>query len=249
MSSASCIYEGAVRHRRLEVKPGEFRHRLALALIDLDELPGLLGGRLVRSRPGLVRLRRRDLFGDSRLSVRQAVADEVERQSGVRPAGPIRVLTGLRSFGVCFNPVSFYLCLDRAGERLEQVLAEVTNTPWGERHPYVISGQSGATGLTGESAKQLHVSPFMAMDQRYRWQITNPGQRLAIHIENRRGEERCFDATLSLRRRELTRRSLALITARYPAASLRVLGLIYGHAIALKLRGVPIHPHPKVSAA
>ncbi len=249
MSPASGIYEGAVRHRRHEASPGEFRHRLALALIDLDELPGLLDGRLVRSGPGLVRLRRGDLFGDPEVALRQAVADEVERQSGVRPAGPIRVLTGLRSFGICFNPVSFYLCLDATGERLEHVLAEVTNTPWGERHPYVISGAASAGGLTGESAKALHVSPFMAMDQRYSWRITNPGERLAVHIESHRGPEKCFDATLSLRRRELTRGSLARITARYPAASLRVLALIYGHALGLKLRGVPIHPHPEVSAA
>ena len=67
-----------------------------------------------------------------------AVRDLVEERTGARPAGPIRLLTHLRSFGHCFNPVSFYYCFDPAGERVEAVVAEVTNTPWGERHAYVL---------------------------------------------------------------------------------------------------------------
>lgn len=249
MTTTSCLYEGTVRHRRFEVRPRTFRHPLALAYVDLDELPSLLEGRLVRRRPGIVRLRRRDLFGDPGTAPAIAVADEVERQCGHRPGGPIRVLTGLRSFGVCFNPVSFYLCFDGSGQHLEHVLAEVTNTPWGERHAYVLSGTGAGPRLTGESDKELHVSPFMDMDQRYHWRVTEPSERFAVHIESRRGESIVFDATLSLRRRELTRASLARVTARYPVASLRVLALIYGHALVLKLRGVPHHPHPQAGAA
>jgi DUF1365 family protein len=246
--TVSCIYEGAVRHRRHEVSPGSFRHRLALAYIDLDELPGLLGGRLVRRAPGLVRFRRRDYFGDRHQPLRAAVADEVERQTGSRPEGPIRLLTQLRSFGLCFNPVSFLYCFDRSGRRVEHVMAEVTNTPWGERHAYVLSAGPGSSGaITGESAKQLHVSPFMDMDQRYRWRVTAPGAQLGVHIENRSGGKVAFDATLSLQRHELTRASLARVTARYPADTLRVLGLIYGHALGLKLRRVPLHRHPRAA--
>ena len=243
-TSASCIYEGAIRHRRFAVTEHAFRHRLALVLIDLDELPSLLGGRLVRRRPGLVRFRRSDYFGDPALPLRESIADEVERQRGIRPHGPIRLLTGLRTFGHCFNPVSFALCLDAAGERVEHVLAEVTNTPWGERHAYVISRDPGAPALRGESEKALHVSPFIDMAQRYRWEVGDPGSQLRIHIENHGEEGKTFDATLSLRRRELSRRGLRRVSARYPAATLRVLALIYGHAVALKLRGVPVHPHP-----
>lgn len=243
--SVSCIYEGGIRHRRFTVTEHAFRHRLALVLIDLEELPRLLGGRLVRRGPGLVRFRRRDYFGDARVPLREAIADEVERQRGVRPDGPIRLLTQLRTLGHCFNPVSFALCFDRAGQRVEHVLAEVTNTPWGERHPYVISRDPGAPALRGESAKALHVSPFIDMAQRYHWEVGDPGPGLRIHIENHGEDGKTFDATLSLRRRELSRRTLRRVTARYPAATLRVLALIYGHAIALKLRGVPVHPHPR----
>ncbi len=145
-----------------------FRYRLALAYVDLDELRGLLAGRLVDPRPGLVRFRRRDYLGDAGHPLATAVRDEVQRQSGRRPDGPIRLLTQLRSWGHCFNPVSFYYCFDPDGDRLEHVLAEVTNTPWGERHAYVISRSSSAAGQVprspANSTKRLHVSPFMGME-------------------------------------------------------------------------------------
>jgi len=234
---ASCIYEGTIRHRRREPRRS-FEHRIALFYVDLDELPALLGGRLVRPRPGLLRFRRGDYLGGDGVVLRDAVADTVDAQTGRRPDGPIRLLTQLRSFGHCFNPVSFYYCLDRDGERTEAVVAEVTNTPWGERVAYVIPEGRG------DVAKALHVSPFMAMNHRYSVRAGVPGERLAIHIESRRDDVPAFDATLALRRRELTRGAAARLVLRYPFANLRVLALIYGHAVGLKLAGAPVHRHP-----
>jgi uncharacterized protein len=237
VSTASCIYEGTIRHRRLE-PARDFEHRIALFYLDLEELPRLLGGRLVNARPGLLRFRRRDYLGPGGISLDDAVRDTVAGHTRHRPEGPIRLLTQLRSFGHCFNPVSFYYCLDGTADGVDAVVAEVTNTPWGERHAYVIAGRRG------DAAKALHVSPFMAMDHRYCVRAGAPGERLAIHIESRRNGARAFDATLSLRRRELTRGTAARLAARYPFANLRVLGLIYGHAAGLKLAGAPVHRHP-----
>jgi DUF1365 family protein len=247
--SASCIYEGTIRHRRLE--PGrEFSHRLALAYLDLDELPGLLGGRLVARRPGLVRLRRRDYMGDPAVPLDRAVRDVVEDQTGARPDGPIRLLAQPRSLGHCFNPVSFYYCFEPDGERVQALVAEVTNTPWGERHAYVIEGrQPDSAVLAGEFEKALHVSPFMGMDHRYSARAATPAETLSVHIASRRAGATVFDATLALRRRELTRAAIARITLRYPLATVRVLALIYAHALGLKLAGVPVHPHPQAGRA
>lgn len=238
MSPASCLYEGTVSHRRAEPRH-EFRYPLALAYLDLDELPRLLGGRLVSGRTGLVRFRRSDYFGDARQPLADAVRDEVERQSGSRPLGPVRLLTQLRTFGHCFNPVSFYYCMDEDELRIESLLAEVTNTPWGERHAYVVPEGSGAF------AKALHVSPFMTMDHAYNCRASTPSRTLVVSIESRRGGRRVFDATLSLRRRELTQSSLA----RYPLQTLRVLSLIYWQALRLKLAGANVFPHPREAAS
>ncbi len=163
------------------------------------------------------------------------------------PTGPIRLLTQLRTFGHCFNPVSFYYCFTPQ-DQLEAVVAEVTSTPWGERHAYVLTRAGEGPVLTGSFEKKLHVSPFMAMEQRYLWRVVAPGPTLSVHIESRERERPVFDATLALRRAPFTRGRLVAITARYPAATLRVLALIYGHALALKLKGVPLHPRPQVPA-
>lgn len=247
--SASCIYEGTIRHRRLD-PAHEFSHRLALSYIDLDELPWLLGGRLAAPGPGLLRFRRRDYLGDPRVPLDEAVRDTVQAQLADRPAGPIRVLAHLSSFGCCFNPVTFYYCLDGAAERVQALVAEVTNTPWGERHAYALRPRDGASPvLEAEFDKALHVSPFMGMDHRYQARATTPAGTLSVHIESRRGGAPVFDATLALRRRELTRASVAWMSARYPLATVRVLALIYAHAVGLKLAGATVHRHPRAARA
>jgi DUF1365 family protein len=167
----------------------------------------------------------------------------------LRPVGPIRLLTQLRSFGHCFNPVSFYYCIGGDGERVEAILAEVTNTPWGERHCYALRPIGDGARLLGANfRKELHVSPFMAMDHTYDARATAPGPTLSVHIESSRQGARAFEATLSLGRRELTRASARGMEVRYPFATIRVLALIYGQAVGLKLAGAKVHPHPKERA-
>jgi len=246
---SSCLYEGVIRHRRVE-PAREFSHRLALAYLDLEELPALLGGRLVSPRPGLARVRRRHCLGDPAVPLDRAVRDLVSDRTGDRPTGPIRLLTQPSSFGHGFSPVSFYYCFGANGERVQALVAEVTNTPWGERHAYVLGGGRASGGVLGaQFEKAMHVSPFMGMDHRYRVRATTPGPTLSVHIGSSRAGTAVFDATLSLRRRELTRGSMARTTARHPFATLRVLALIYAHAVGLKLAGAPVHPHPEAARA
>jgi DUF1365 family protein len=243
--TVSCIYEGTIRHRRTTPEK-EFSHPIALCFIDLKELPQLLGGRLLARGPGVLRFRRRDFLGNPATPLDGAVRDRVDELTGSRPDGPIRLLTQLRSFGLCFNPVSFYYCLDPAGERVQSVLAEVTNTPWGDRHAYALTN-SGEGVIHGSFAKELHVSPFMGMDHVYEARATEPAGTLSVHIASLRGGETAFDATLALQRRELTRSAVARLGVRYPLATARTLALIYGHAIGLKLAGARVHPHPRTA--
>ena len=173
-------------------------------------------------------------------------------RTGVRPAGPVRLLTQLRSFGHCFNPVSFYYCFDEAGERLEPVVAEVTNTPWGERHAYVVGRErrgDRAGAHAASSEKVLHVSPFMGMDQRYEWRATTPGATLSVHIESHRAGDARVRRDAGAAPPPAHAALAGRVTARYPLATLRVLALIYAHALGLKLKGVRVHPHPKASSA
>ncbi len=247
--TASAVYEGWVRHRRFEPVQHSFSYRFFLTYLDLAELPGVLDPFPLYSarRPAPARFRRADYLGDPARQLDACARDLVEAETGIRPAGPVRLLTGLRYLGHSFNPVSFYYCFDAAGERVEAVVAEVENIPWGERHAYVLArGESRGKVLADELDKTLHVSPLMGMDQTYAFRATEPGARLSVHIESRpkEGEGRSFDATLSLRRRELSRGLMAGLLARYPAMSLQVVAKIYAQSLRLKLKGARYFPHP-----
>jgi DUF1365 family protein len=235
----------------------EFRYPLFMAYLDLDELPQLLDGRWLWSarRPAVAWFRRADYLGDPRVPLTDAVRELVRERTGVQATGPIRLLTHLRYFGKCFNPVSFYYCFDESGERVVAVVADVTNTPWGERHAYVMAVTDQADHGTvnvmrARLDKQLHVSPLMGMDSTYDWRLTEPGERLSVHIEadDREHGRKIFDATLSMRRRELTPRSLRAVLARYPLITLRIVTRIYTHALRLRLRGARYFPHPEKGA-
>ncbi|HUC01013.1 MAG TPA: DUF1365 domain-containing protein [Solirubrobacterales bacterium] len=257
--TASAVYEGWVRHRRFEPVEHGFRYRFFLTYLDLGELPGVLDRYPLYSarRPAPARFRRSDYIGDPEQPLDECARDAVAAATGSRPPGPVRLLTGLRYLGHSFNPVSFYYCFDAGGERVEAVVAEVENIPWGERHAYVLArGERQGRVLSDELDKTLHVSPLMGMDQTYAFRATEPGARLSVHIESRPsrdtaadggGAGKSFDATLSLRRRELSPRLMAGLLARYPAMSLQVVAKIYAQSLRLKLKGARYFPHPEGS--
>ncbi len=237
----SAIYQGTIHHRRRAARPHQFRHKLALHYVDLDEVTSLLHGRLVRPRFGVLRFRRSDYLGDPEQTLADAVRTKVRADTGIVADGPVRLLSQLRSFGHCFNPVSFYYCFDRA-ENVVAIVAEVTNTPWGERHAYVLApDDTGA--LTGSFPKQLHVSPFFGMNQTYLWHATAPAESLVVHLDNVEDGVRVFDATLSLRRLPFDAATTRRLARRYPLSSVRTLALIYAHAVALRLKGVHLVSH------
>lgn len=248
----SAIYTGLVRHRRYSPRPHAFRLPLFMVYLDLAELPGALeGGRMVSARKrALARFRREDYLGPSDLSLDQAVRTRVRETLGFTPAGPIRLLTHLRIFGYIFNPVSFYYCFDGEGERVDAIVAEITNTPWKERHAYVLDARAQAATGSKRFAfdKAFHVSPFMPMDLGYDWRFGEPGRKLGIFMRLTRGSETVFDATLAMERRPLTRREMRRVLCRYPFMTMRVIAKIHWEALKLWMKRVPVHPHPRTRA-
>ena len=253
-SVAHCaVYAGAVRHRRFTGPHHRFRVATAMFYLDVDEIDAAFAGRWLWSsrRPALVRFRRADYFGPATVPLGDAVRDAVARRLGRRPDGPVRMLTSLRTLGRVFNPVTFYYCFDPE-DRLQAVLAEITNTPWGERHHYVVGRQEGAEQLRSEFAKSFHVSPFQPMSQRYRWLFAEPGEQLVVHMENTRAgadeaggaAEKVFDATLVVHRRSWNTRSLLRAAVCHPWPSLGVLTSIYWHALRLWWKRAPFFDHP-----
>jgi DUF1365 family protein len=250
MKLKSGLYEGSVRHRRFWPVSNQFRYRLFMLFLDLDEMPQVFSLHPLWSyeKRNAASFFRTDHLGDGGVSLKQAVRKRVASQLGQPAAGPIRLLTHLRYFGHCFNPVSFYYCYDEADQQLEVIVAEVHNTPWNEEHTYVFGRPQNKHPLSHWRRhcfrKAFHVSPFMDMDIDYDWRFRVPGTKLNVHmIDNYKGKP-IFDASLSLHRHELSHFTLTRALCLYPLMTIKVLTAIHWQALRLYLKGAPVYTHP-----
>ena len=241
----SGVYEGRVVHHRFTPVDHRFTYRIAMVFLDLDEVEEVcrLHPLWSAERANAVSFRRRDYLGDPAVPLDAAVRDLVESRTGVRPSGPVCVLTQLRTWGWLFNPITTYYCYDATGTVVESTVVEVTNTPWHERTAYVLGG----TG-TFRVAKGMHVSPFLPMDLTHAFAIGVPGVRLTLGVDDYRDDERVFSASMALTRRAPGRHAQGRLLWRFPLMTLRVSLGIYRQAASLRRKGVPFHPHPDKAA-
>lgn len=247
---AEAIYTGEVRHRRFTPVEHAFRYRLCMLFLDTEQLESRFRGAWLWSakRPAAGWFRRGDFLGDPTRPLAECVRERVAQDTGSRPQGPVMLLANLRYFGKLMNPIACYYCYEEDGETLAAVVAEVTNTPWGERHAYVLPAHRGEGLLRAHFDKCFHVSPFNPMSMHYDWSSHAPGERLGIHLENRMNGSKVFDATLSLRREPISTAALnRLLLLRFPLMTMKVAAAIYWEALRLFLKRAPFYGHPGVT--
>ena len=199
------------------------------------------------NKPAIVSFRRSDYHGDPQVDLEDAVRLTLLEKTGRSFKGPIRLLTNLRYFGYCFNPVSFYYCFNEADDKVEAIMAEVTNTPWKERYAYVIEKQDQTNNkprLVASPKKQLHVSPFWGMDHDYDWSFSQPESNLSVYMRNFKEDKMVFDVALNLKRKVFSNRSLFKAILRFPLITLMVVYRIHWQAFILYIKRAPFFTRP-----
>lgn len=266
---ASAIYTGTVRHRRFSPRQHAFEYDVFMMYLDTREIETIFSlskfWSLKKFAP--VQFKRSDFHidkghvdkgyidknhaGNKNIeknnypSVDESVRNSIQTEIGIRPTGPIRMLVNLRYWGFTINPLSTYYCFDDSGENIIAILAEVHNTPWNERHAYVLTGDNFAKKQKINFAKEFHVSPFNPTAMDYHWYSTTPSATLALHLENWQDDTKVMDATMALTREAITATSMNKILIRFPWMTVKVVSAIYWQAIKLWWKGVPIFNHPE----
>ena len=243
------LYWGTIRHHRHTPFNRYFTYPLFMAYIDITSLETTMKPSLLWNinKPAIVSYKRRDYHGDPSIELEVAVRKTLFDKTGKEFKGPIRLLTHLRYFGHCFNPVSFYYCFNEADNKVEVILAEVTNTPWKERYSYVIQEETEANSkmnLMAAPKKEFHVSPFWGMDHDYEWLFSNPEEALTVLMKNFKDGEKVFNVALSLKRRAFSNAGLLSAVLRFPFVTLMVVYRIHWQAFILLLKRAPFFTHP-----
>lgn len=240
----SAIYQGEVNHYRFVPKKNKFKYKIFMTYLDLDELGHIFDNITFWSdnnSKNLAYFKRDDYLKPSNTPLKDIVKKIIFDKTKVNHTGPIRMLTHLRILGCCFNPVTFYYCFNETDTNLDFVIAEITNTPWDERHQYLVDLRYQDDK---PFSKAFHISPFMDMDMQYDWKFNLPKDKL--HIDMKVNKEKCYlNVNLALNKKPITKSNMNYLLLKSSLINYKVIWGIYWQAAKLYLKKFPFYDHPK----
>lgn len=243
----SSIFEGVLSHSRMRPIKHNFKYPIFMVLLDIDKLDNFFSKSFFWSleKFNWASFRRKDYIQPSTISIRKAVIQEILNTHKEEFDGKIYLLTNIRYLGYCFNPVSFYFCYKE--DKLNFIIAEVTNTPWNERHRYTLKCDKHSKIQKFNFPKEFHVSPFNPMDMEYKWKINISDSSIDINMANTQQDTLIFLSSMKLKRLQATRKNLVSVLVRYPATTIKTIALIYWQALKLKVKGALFFTHPNIT--
>ena len=243
------IFTGVVRHRRFTPKKHLFFYKLFMFCFDIGDLPNSFKDikQVSIERFNWFSFHRKNYLSHPEIPLDEYARQLIVAKFNTYPKGKIYLLTHLSCLGYCFNPISLYFIFDETNQQLDYLILEVTNTPWGEKHNYVLerSGKPTKEVYHYRFQKELHVSPFMAMNYEYQFNLKLNKQKITVHMENRIDGKKDFDATLMLTASAQNATPITKGFRHYPLITYKVAAAIYWQALKLWMKGVPFHSHPK----
>ena len=244
----SAIYRGSVFHSRKKPFDHEFKYSLYMAYVNLKEINNILPNSFLWgiNKKALISFNRRDYLERPEKKLIDAAKNLVFERIGKKIKGPIYLLAHLRTFGHCFNPVSFYYCFDKSEKNIDAIIAEVTNTPWKQRYCYVLDCQNSEKKNIFKNIKdkELHVSPFFPMNHEYHFSISKPEKTITIKIDNLNQGVKVHEALLSLNKEDFSKKSLIKALINFPFMTVKVVTAIHWQAIKLWFKGAKIYNNP-----
>lgn len=225
------LYTARVMHKRLFPKENTFHYGVYYLALPLPALsvPGIFASFHAKD------IGKRD-GSDPLLWVRGILSDYGLNEK----VKNITLITMPRVLGYVFNPVSFYLCLDK-DNNLRAVLCEVHNT-FGQQHSYLCANHDHKP-ITGEhwleAEKVFHVSPFLNRCGDYKFRFDLKEDKLGIWIDyydNQKQKQLITSLVGSFT--PLTPKSLRSAFWRHPLVSLKTIALIHWQALKLFIKGI-----------
>ena len=240
--------DGTVIHHRLQPKRHRFKYHMSWCLLDLDELHNWMqASRLWQhNRWGVFAIKDQDYINSEQQPIKDKVSDYIEKQTGQPFTGRVYLFTHPRFLGYGFNSVNFYLCY--SGDRLQHIISEINNTPWGEKHLYFHDcGQPDDSGYGWSFAfrKAFHISPFVSMDIDYDWCFKVTARTFGVHMTLHQKGVKLMQVVLDTKITPAVENSIRRNVLKRPFQPWKMSAGIYWQAFKLWLKKIPFIPHPE----
>lgn len=236
----SCLYDCEMMHHRVSPANHQFKYRVFMFCLDLDEL-GTVHNKLKlfsRNRFNWFSFMDGDHFSDETARPIKTKLRDFLAMKGIAWNGRGTLLTNVRTLGYVFNPISFYFCFDE-NDQPQCAVAEVCNTHR-EMKLYLLDNSrlSGDT-FRLRTPKYFYVSPFSELDTEFEFIFRLPSSFMQMRVDNYKQNKKILLSALTGTRKPLTDLNLLWYGVRFPLITLKIITLIYWQALKLRVKGLP----------